>query len=135
MLTPGNSKLGGRRIWGFTLPSALPGTCPGMTPTCSLHCYARGLERFRPVVAAKYQRNLRASRRRDFVRRVVAFLVAHRVRVVRVHVGGDFGSARYGRKWRAIMRRSPRVRFYFYTRSWRIPAIKVVIDEMAALPN
>lgn len=135
MLTPGNSKLGGRRIWGFTLPSAAPGTCPGMSPTCSAHCYARAVERYRPAVAARYRRNLRATRRRDFVRRVVAFLVAHRVKVVRVHVGGDFGSARYGRKWLAIMCRSPHVRFYFYTRSWRVPAIKVVIDEMAALPN
>lgn len=135
MLTRGNLKLGGRRIWGFALPSGTPDVCPGMSPTCSGHCYAVAVERFRPDVAARYRRNLRASRRRDFVRRVVAFLVAHRVRVVRIHVGGDFYSARYARKWLAIMRRSPRVVFYFYTRSWRIPAIKGVIDQMSALPN
>ena len=135
MLTPGNSKLGGRRIWGFALPSGTPGTCPGMSPTCSAHCYARAVERLRPAGAAMYRRNLRASRRRDFVRRVVAFLIAHRVRVVRIHVGGDFGSARYARKWLTIVRRSPRVRFFFYTRSWRVPAVKAVIDQMSALPN
>jgi hypothetical protein len=82
-----------------------------------------------------YRRNLRAARRRDFVRRVVAFLIAHRVQIVRIHVGGDFGSARYARKWLAIMRRSPRVAFYFYTRSWRVPAIKAVVDDMAARSN
>ena len=135
MLTPGNAKLGGRRIWGFGLPSGTPGTCPGLTPTCSAHCYAVAVERRRPTVAAMYRRNRRASRRRDFVRRIVAFLIAHRVRVVRVHVGGDFYSTRYARKWLAIMGRSPRVAFYFYTRSWRVPAIKAVIDDMAALPN
>jgi hypothetical protein len=75
------------------------------------------------------------SRRRDFVRRVRAHLIAHGVRVVRVHTGGDFYSVRYARKWLAIMRRSPRIRFYFYTRSWRVPSIKTVIDQMAALPN
>lgn len=135
MLTPGNLKLGGRRIWGFALPSGTPDVCPGLSPTCSTHCYARALEGHRPAAAAKYRRNLRASRRRDFVRRVVAFLLAHRVRVVRVHVGGDFYSARYARKWLAVMRRSPRVVFYFYTRSWRVPAIRAVIDQMSALPN
>lgn len=135
MLTPGNAKLGGRRIWGFALPSGTPDVCPGLSPTCSVHCYARAVERYRPAVAAMYRRNLRAARRRDFVRRVVAFLIAHRVQIVRIHVGGDFGSARYARKWRAIVRRSPRVRFYFYTRSWRVPAIKAVIDDMGALPN
>ncbi len=41
----------------------------------------------------------------------------------------------YARKWLQIMQRSPRVRFYFYTRSWRVQAIKAVIDLMAELPN
>ena len=64
-----------------------------------------------------------------------AFLVAHAVAVVRVHVGGDFYSRAYARKWLRVMRRSPRVRFFFYTRSWRVCAIKAVIDRMARLPN
>lgn len=135
MLTRGNHKLGRRRIWGFSLPSGPRGTCAGMTPTCGDHCYALAFERYRPAAAAAYRRNLALARRRDFVRRVRAFLVAHAVRIVRVHVGGDFYSARYARKWLRVMRRSPRVRFYFYTRSWRVPATKTVIDRMAGLPN
>lgn len=135
MLTPGNLKLGGRRIWGFALPSGTPDVCPGMSPTCSSQCYAVAVERYRPAVVAKYRRNLRASRRRDFVRRVVAFLIAHRVRVVRIHTAGDFYSTCYARKWLAVVRRSPRATFYFYSRSWRIPAIKAVIDRMSARPN
>jgi hypothetical protein len=93
------------------------------------------VERYRPAVVAKYRRNRRAARRRDFVRRVVAFLVAHRVRIVRIHTAGDFFSARYARKWLAIVRRSPRVVFYFYTRSWRCTEIRPVIDQMSLLPN
>lgn len=135
MLTPGNLKLGGQRIWGFALPSGTPAVCPGLSPTCSSHCYAVAMERYRPAATAKYRRNLRASRRRDFVRRVVAFLIAHRVAVVRIHTAGDYYSPRYARKWLAIMRRSPRVIFYFYTRSWRIPEIRAVLDQMSTVPN
>lgn len=135
MLTRGNHKLGRRRIWGFSLPSGPGGTCAGMTAACAGDCYAVAFARYRPVAAVAYRRNLALARRRDFVRRVRAFLIAHAVRIVRVHVGGDFFAACYARKWLRIMRRSPRVRFYFYTRSWRVPAIKTVIDQMAGLPN
>jgi hypothetical protein len=135
VLTRGNRKLGGRRIWGFSLPSGAADICPGMSVICRESCYAAALERYRPAAAAAYRRNLALSRRRTFATRVRAFLVAHAVRVVRVHVGGDFYSRVYARKWLRVMRKSPRVRFFFYTRSWRIPAIKAVVDRMARLPN
>lgn len=135
MLTVGNRKLGGRLIWSFSLPSGDLSSCPGATPTCVAHCYARAFERYRPAAAERYRRNLTLSRRRDFARRVRAFLIAHDVRVVRIHVGGDFDSADYAAKWLEVIGRSPRTRFYFYTRSWRIPDIKAVIDGMAILPN
>ncbi len=135
MLTRGNHKLGRDRIWSFSLPSGTNETCPGMTPTCGQHCYAVALERYRPAAAAKYRRNLVSSRRRDFTRRLRAFLVAHAVRVVRIHVGGDFYSSAYARKWLRIVRGSPRTRFFFYTRSWRVAAVKAVLDRMSHLPN
>ena len=135
VLTRGNHKLGTYQIWGFSLPSGTNSTCPGMTPTCGNHCYAVAMARYRPAAANAYRRNLASARRRDFVRRVRAFLLLHDVRVVRVHVGGDFFSARYADRWLRIMRRSPRTRFYFYTRSWRVPAIKAVIDRMSTLAN
>ncbi|MCE9563917.1 MAG: hypothetical protein K8U57_17890 [Planctomycetes bacterium] len=135
MLTRGNRKLGSNRIWTFTLPSGTTETCPGMTPTCQKHCYAIALERFRPVATARYRRNLALTQRRNFARRMQAFLVAHAVRIVRVHVGGDFTSLRYARAWWHIMKRSSSVQFYFYTRVWTVPTIKPVIDRMAELPN
>jgi hypothetical protein len=135
MLTVGNRKLGRQLIWSFSLPSGLTAACPGASPVCLAHCYARAFERYRPTAVARYRRNFALSRRRDFTRRVRAFLVAHAVRVVRVHVGGDFYSEEYARKWLRVISRSPRVKFYFYTRSWQISAIRAVIDQMATLPN
>ncbi|MCE9564273.1 MAG: hypothetical protein K8U57_19695 [Planctomycetes bacterium] len=135
MLTRGNRKLGRNRIWSFTLPSGTPDTCPGITPTCQRHCYATALEQFRPTAAARYQQNLALTQRRDFATRMRAFLVAHAVRVVRVHVGGDFTSERYASAWCRVIRKSPGVQFYFYTRAWRVAEIKRVIDRMAELPN
>ena len=135
MLTPGNHKLGGRLIWGFGLPSGTPDVCPGLSETCRAHCYATAVERYRLAAAAKYRRNLQLSQRRNFVRRVRAFLILHNIRIARLHVGGDFFSVRYASKWLRIMRRSPRTLFYFYSRSWRVLPIKAVLDQMAELPN
>ena len=68
MLNPGNAKLGAkRRIWTFSLPSRT--SCPGRSPLCARHCYSAHVERRRPSVRRRYQRNLRLSRRRDFAAR------------------------------------------------------------------
>ena len=128
MLTPGNRKLGGARIWGFALPSGTAGVCVR-------HCYAVRTEQYRHRAAARYEKNLALTRRRDFGVRVRAFLTLHGVRVVRIHTGGEFYSAEYAAKWLEVVRRRHRVRFYTYTRAWRIPAIRLVLDEMAKEPN
>jgi hypothetical protein len=135
MLTAGNTKLGGRLIWGFGLPSARPDICTGMSALCQRHCYARRLERIRPSLRARYEANLQLSRSPGFARRVWAFLIAHQVAVVRLHTSGDFYSARYARKWLRVMRRLPGVRFYFYTRAWRDSAILPVLERMARQNN
>ena len=135
MLTPGNKKLGGHRIWGFSLPSGTAAVCVGMTPACRAHCYAVRTEGYRRAAARRYERNLARSRRPDFARRVWAFLVAHCVRVVRIHTGGEFYSAVYAHQWLRVARRARRVRFFTYTRAWRAPAIKAAVDALAGLPN
>jgi len=106
-----------------------------MTPACSGPCYSAFLESLRPSLRDRYQRNLELSQRRDFARLVRAFLILRNVRVARIHTGGDFYAAAYARKWLTVMRRAPTVRFYFYTRSWRVPAILKVLEEMAVLSN
>jgi hypothetical protein len=134
MLTSGNTKLGLRkRLWGFGLPSRT--TCPGRSALCARVCYSYHLERFRPSVRARYRRNLTLSRRPDFPQRVLAFLSARPVDVVRVHTAGDFYSAAYARQWLSIMVAAPAVRFFLYTRSWRVRGIRRVLVAMARLPN
>jgi hypothetical protein len=134
MFTPGNTKLGKRkRIWGFGLPSRR--TCPRRSELCARLCYSHHLESFRPSVRRRYRRNLALSRSAAFTDRVVTFLRARRVEVVRLHTAGDFYSPGYARKWLAVMRRMPSVRFYFYSRSWRRSAIRRVFAVMAGLAN
>ncbi len=135
MLTAGNKKLGTDLIWGFALPSGRAEICVGMTPTCRKHCYSRRTEQYRLKAKARYEANLRLTRRRDFARRVRAFLIAHHVRVVRIHTGGEFYSAKYARKWLKIIRRSTRVKFFTYSRAWRVPVIREVLEAMSAEPN
>jgi hypothetical protein len=135
MLTCGNHKLGGRLIWSFSLPSARPDICTGMSGLCRHHCYSRRLESIRPAMRDRYEANYRLSQSPAFERRVRAFLVAHAVAVVRLHVGGDFFSARYARRWLRIMRRMRRVRFYCYTRAWRDDTVRPLLERMARLDN
>jgi hypothetical protein len=135
MLTPGNKKLGGHLIWGFALPSGRPDVCVGLSAECREHCYARLVERLRPAASLRYENNLRLSRRPDFARRVRHFILGHDIAVVRVHSGGEFYSAAYARKWLWVIRRLPAVRFFFYTRAWRVPAVRPVLERMARRRN
>ena len=135
MLTSGNKKLGTDLIWGFGLPSGRASVCAGLTATCRKHCYAVRTEQYRQKAGARYEANLRLTRKRSFTRRMRAFLIAHHVRVVRIHTGGEFYSARYARKWRRVIRRSPRVRFFAYSRAWRVPEIRAELEAMAREPN
>jgi hypothetical protein len=135
MLTPGNKKLGERLIWSFGLPSARSEICVGLSELCRTLCYARQVERLRPAVLVRYEKNLRLSLLDDFEDRIRYFILNHEIAVVRIHVAGDFYSAAYARKWLRIMRSLPEVRFFFYTRSWREAAIRPVLGRMARLPN
>jgi hypothetical protein len=55
--------------------------------------------------------------------------------VVRIHTGGEFVSVKYARKWHRIIMKSPKVKFFTYTRAWRVPAICEVLEELSQLPN
>jgi hypothetical protein len=135
MLTPGNKKLGGHLIWGFGLPSDTAALCPGMTPTCKRVCYAVRLQQYRPQALRLYRRNLRLVRRKDFVKRVRAFLCSQGVRVVRIHTSGEFVTPKYVRKWLRIIAKSTKVKFFTYTRVWQLPEFAEVLAELSQLPN
>jgi hypothetical protein len=130
LLVQGNGKLG-TAIHSWSIPAI--GTCPGSTELCRRLCYA-GLGHFLlPAVKERLDWNYNQSLRDDFSERMVQEIRRKGVIVLRIHVSGDFFSAEYAGKWLDIMRQCSKVRFYWYSRSWRVPAIAPMLEDMAAL--
>jgi Gene product 88 len=131
LLAMGNVKLGGS-IAHFDLPPIV--TCPGRSSVCEQVCYATSGQFQYPVVQERLQWCHRQSRRQDFVPRMAQEIRRKGILVVRIHVAGDFYNAVYAARWLEVMRQCPQTKFYFYTRSWRVPEIATVLEQMAALP-
>lgn len=131
LLAVGNGKLG-ESIHHFDIPAV--STCPGRSSICAKSCYAtKG--RFRTKnVQEKFQWCLEQSQSSDFAERMNEEIRSRGVLVLRIHVSGDFNTPSYAKKWLKVMEMNPHVRFFFYTRSWRVPKIVSVIEEMAELP-
>jgi hypothetical protein len=55
--------------------------------------------------------------------------------VVRWMVSGDVYSVGFAKKLLAVVRRTPNVRHFLYTRSWRVASIRPVLLALAAEPN
>ncbi len=128
---PHNSRLG-PAIHAFNLP-AEPDVCVGATPTCSAICYAKGFL-FR-IQLARHRRNHERSRDDRFARAMSGEIRRGRVRVVRVHVSGDFDDVGYARRWAAVARACPGAAFFAYTRSWRSAEVLAELIALARLPN
>ena len=133
MLALGNVKLGGS-IHHFDLPAVT--TCPGRTSICEGVCYAheKGRYRFKRVLE-RLRWCWEQSLRDDFVERMIREIRSKGCLVVRVHVSGDFYSPEYSAKWLEVMQACKRVKFYFYTRSWRVASIVPTIEAMAKRAN
>lgn len=115
----------------FDLPAVK--TCPGKTNLCSTKCYALQLEKMYSNVKFKYQRNLIQSRNKHFVEKICEEIPS--VGLFRIHVSGDFYSNVYIRKWIKIATQKPNVKFYCYSRSWRVPTLKTTLFKFGELPN
>lgn len=132
LLQQGNQKLG-TAIHTWSLPAGSEGCCPGASDVCRSVCYALKSRYLFTAVQERLAWNLEQCLRDDFVDRMVHEIRCKGVLVLRVHVAGDFFDEQYSRKWLGIMRKAPKVRYYWYTRSWRIEAIERVLREMAQL--
>jgi hypothetical protein len=130
LLTQGNSKVG-QAIHLWSLPALT--TCPGSSPNCERVCYA-GTNRYRyPAVRRRLRWNLVQAKKPDFADRMAAEVRTRGCLVVRIHAAGDFFSKEYAEAWLRVMREVPQPRYYWYSRSWRVPDIRVVLERMAAL--
>ena len=128
LLIDGNSKLG-KGVWTFsTLAGSIGwkieidgesmevfGTCP-----CNCNgCYAQtGFFRMPSVVKANAIKTILCREDLDFVKRaIMAQIIADGVKLLRIHASGDFFSADYIEAWREIVKASPAVLFWTYTKN------------------
>lgn len=136
MLSPwgiGNPKLG-RGI--YTL-SRLPGrrtkhlwsdgTCPGATELCLKVCYSM---RFG---TNRYLMNWMFDNTQNLWEDIPP--LPSDAKVVRLHVSGDFDTRKYINMWIRLCKKSPDVLFFTYTRSWRVPDLLPLLEQLQALPN
>jgi len=132
MFSQGNTKLG-LDVWSFSIPALI--TCHGRTPACEAACYALKGHFLLPSVHAFYEANYAVTRTADFVERAQAEVRAFLIKLLRVHVSGDFYSWYYVSQWQDIVSACPRTTFFAYTRSWRVPRLREALLRLAALPN
>jgi hypothetical protein len=123
-LGPGNSKLGS--IWNWSIPASF--TCPGRSTLCEQLCYADNSFYYTSDVRNKLFSNLSIARLPVFADWMLTRIRVHRARLVRIHVAGDFFSADYIRAWGRVFLGCPSTRFYYYTRSWRVPALREALE-------
>lgn len=127
LLTQSNRNLARDKIWSWSIPALavrLPDggtlrTCPS-SGICGRFCYARVGNFARPNVRLAHLRNLLFT-----LEDLDAWNLAMKAEVshprllgahVRVHTAGDFYSPRYLESWLDVMRSSPAVNYYAYTK-------------------
>jgi len=132
LLSQSNKKLG--RIPSFSIPTTTCNKAMVKAQGCGKYCYARRLERLRPVMVAKYKWNFVQSKRQDFVSEMCMEL-KYVGDVVRIHSSGDFYSQAYLNKWITIARFNPHKTFFSYTKrlgldfSGRPNNFKVILSD------
>jgi hypothetical protein len=117
ILTRGNSKLDKSILcWSIT-PVASCLNCA----QCARTCYARKPYQRYPGVRKAWDRNYTLAQSGAFIDLVREQLrAAKKVTAVRIHVSGDFFSAEYIKAWQAIAEEFPTIRFYGYSKCFRL---------------
>lgn len=122
----------GEGIHSWSLPAVV--TCPGRSTTCEQVCYSNGRGRYRfQQVRERLAWNWDQAQKPSFPDRVVAEIGRKGVQVLRIHCSGDFATRQYADYWLHVMRKKPRPRYYFYSRSWRCADIAPALEQMALL--
>ena len=110
-------------------------SCVGETTACAKVCYAARGFYLMPSVKKRNKTNFLASKFDSFVLNMLRQIQFYRVQVMRIHASGDFYDARYIRKWTAIVKKTPKVQYFAYTRSWQLPELECELATLAQLPN
>ena len=121
-----NAKMG--EVPSFSLPPVV--TCRKGVP-CAGKCYAR---RFWPIILKRYSENYEVSKNLiRFENLMNAWLTLNSPAVFRIHVSGDYYSARYLKTWIRIARRFPGTRFFSFSKQWDV--IRAAVTRPANLPK
>jgi hypothetical protein len=102
------------------------GTCPGATTECLAICYAARPVAEQGVVYQMWRKN-------SITNEVPP--IPEDCTLLRIHVGGDFDSARYIWNWTERLTERPDVTAWAYTRSWRVPELLPHLERLRLLPN
>lgn len=126
----GNLKLGVDGVYTYSrLPGLGIGTCPGATQECERICYAMRV-RDEPIWDV-WARNSLALEGDE----VLDEPLPSDAKIVRIHVSGDFDTPRYIQHWIKRVLEHPDVRFWAYTRSWRLSGLLPDLSRFRGLPN
>jgi hypothetical protein len=137
IISRGNDKLG-PHPYHVNLPSVV--SCPGATSYCADKvCYTKHFVRY-PNVARKYNSNLELwetdpAEYEARIMRDLEKLPANKIHDFRWHVSGDIMDVPYARMIMRIAEYFPRINFWVYTRSYRIPEIATVLNTLETYDN
>lgn len=122
----GNSKIGPRIYTYSRLPGRYGiGTCPGSTRLCESVCYS-----------LRFQDNLPLWEwMRENTYRTGLPPLPSDAKVIRIHVSGDFDTKEYIEAWDRLCCENPKVQFFGYTRSWRIPELLHWLELLKSYAN
>jgi ferredoxin len=112
-ISSGNSKLG--KIPNVSLRPIKD--CPNCK-SCAKDCYALKAYRMYPGVRNAWDGNAKAVRKSGWEADADAYLTKHSPRFFRLHVAGDFISAKYFLAWVEIAKRHPETRFLAFTKAF-----------------
>jgi Gene product 88 len=133
----------------FGLPAGQAFSCPGATAICQRVCYAGRLEHGKGVrhVVVDNLTQLTGRDRIGMAELLAEMMHGFRTdcdraekrgtkvpRDFRIHWDGDFFSLAYAQAWADVIRTSPDIRFWVYTRSFD-PARLDVLPALKGLPN
>lgn len=122
----GNTKLG-PDVYTY---SRLPGrayTCPGSTDECEHICYAKRVVEEHGIVQLIWTANSGSDE--------VPSELPPGAKIVRFHVSGDFDTVEYIYQWTELTDHYPWVRFFGYTRSWRVPELLPALERLRGRYN
>lgn len=136
ILQKGNSKLGTKLIYTFSMRPGVAYTCPGESSECSKWCYAKkGFLGAMPAALNKQDQNYQLSKSDKFVKEIVAEIKNRKIKVVRIHVVGDFYDNDYINKWIEIIKECKETKFFAFTRSWNVANLRKTVVKLSKLSN